>query len=182
MAATADPLDYPWPDRFEPGPDVPRHGRTLVLAVGSNASAAVLRRKLAGVDPSVPSAECTVAGLAVGHSAHVSADGYIPAAPFASPGARTPLRAGWFTPQQLAALDRTEPNYDRITLSTARFPLELDVEAFDVYRSRWGILAHEGTAIGFCGQRQLRALLADTPLDARWWADHGHAVPDGLTQ
>ena len=111
-------------------------------------------------------------GLAVGHSAHVSAGGYIPAAPYVSPGARTALRAGWFSPDQLEALDRTEPNYERVSLSTARFALDLDVEVFDVYRSRWGILAHRGAPVAFQGQRELRALLGHVPRES---------VPDGLT-
>ncbi len=168
-----DPLDYPWPEPHEAAPDLSLVGRTLVLAVGSNAYPSVLRRKLAAVDPAVPTAACVVTGLAVGHSAHVSAGGYIPAAPYASPGSRTPMRAGWFTPAQLAALDGTEPNYQRVSLPVARFAIDLDVEAFDVYRSRWGVLAHLGVPLVFQGQRELRALLERVPRET---------VPDGLTR
>lgn len=167
-----------------------RAGRTLVLAVGSNASPAVLARKLAEVGSEVPSSSCAVTGLAVGHSAHVSAGGYIPAAPFAAPGVETTLHAGWFTPEQLAVLDRTEPNYDRVTLPAARFPIALEAggaDEFDVYRSRWGVLAIDGTPLGFRQQRELFVLLAATgaPTTApetlrAWWAEHGFVVPDGI--
>lgn len=132
---------------------VPLAERTLVVAVGSNAAPRVIRRKYAGGGlrgPLVtPFARCTVSGLAVGCSAHVSRRGYVPAAPFASPGAVTELVAAWFDPEQLEIVDRTEPNYDRLELTADRFPLALATgerpERFAVYASRWGVLADPRT-------------------------------------
>lgn len=160
------------------------------MAVGSNASPAVLARKLAEVGRDVPSSACVVVGLAVGHSAHVSAGGYIPAAPYAAPGIETALRAGWFTPEQLAVLDRTEPNYERVRLPSARFPIAFEAgraDEFDVYRSRWGVLAVDGVPVAFRGQRELFAMLAarGAPTDApatlqSWWSEHGFVVAAGI--
>lgn len=185
-----DPLDYPWAVPTTEASSLSVEGRTLVVAVGSNASPAVLARKLADADPVVPTSPCVVTGIAVGHSAHVSARGYIPAAPYAAPGVGTALHAGWFTPEQLDALDRTEPNYDRITLSAKRFLIELaagTAEHFDVYRSRWGVLAKDGTPLGLTGQRELFAMFASlgAPNGQRealqsWWSEHGYVAADGL--
>src|SRR5918992_2265232 len=67
-------------DRYWPGRDGGRlDGRTLVLAVGSNASPVVLAGKLrrAGATGPVPMVRGDVDGLRVGHSAHVSLGGYV---------------------------------------------------------------------------------------------------------
>jgi hypothetical protein len=182
-----DPLDYPWSGTAADPTELSTDGRTLVVAVGSNASPAVLARKLADVDPIVPTSPCVVTGIAVGHSAHVSARGYIPAAPYAAAGVETALHAGWFTPDQLRALDDTEPNYDRITLSTARFPIEPPAEHFDIYRSHWGVLAENGTPLGLLGQRELFAMLAslgapteEPDMLRSWWSEHGFVAADGI--
>src|SRR5690625_6972049 len=62
----------------------PLADRTLVVAVGSNQSPAVIAakyRRFGLVSPvTTPFLSCTVQELAVGHSAHVSARGYIAAA------------------------------------------------------------------------------------------------------
>lgn len=71
-----------------------------------------------------------LAGVLVGHSAHVSVGGYIPAAPYAGAGS-TQVMLGWFEPAQLALLDATEPNYERRHLDAG----------VDVYVSRWGVIA-----------------------------------------
>jgi hypothetical protein len=176
-----DPLDYPWTASAPEATKLSTEGRTLVVAVGSNASPAVLARKLAAVEPTVPMAECVVTGIAVGHSAHVSAGGYVPAAPYDSPTARTPLRAGWFTPEQLAALDATEPNYERVSLATADYPLRLDVEQFDVYRSRWGVLALDEAPLGLMAQADLLEMLRlHGAADPAGWSGAGLVRPDGL--
>lgn len=90
-----DALDYPYDpidrpglltaDGFVPGSAAAPGAGEALLAVGSNACAEVL----AGLLGSLPTAPCTVAGLAVGHSAHVSRPGFLAAAPFRRPGART---------------------------------------------------------------------------------------------
>ncbi len=157
---TRDPAHYPWPtplrhgvigsrgwseQQWEPGR---REGRLPVLAVGSNASPRVLSDKLGtllGLDADPVYIEvCRVSGLGVGHSAHLSAPGYMAAAPFyqriagpsstitshptggsrnpggqRGPGEGDPSRAyslAWLSAAQADALDATEPNYDRLGL------------------------------------------------------------------
>ena len=146
-----EPHRYPWLD--EPGADDPPppepHGRTLVVAVGSNASLAVLRDKYAqgrlAPAPRTPSMGCTVTGLAVGHSAHVSLRGYIAAAPFRQVETASALTATWPDEQQLRIIDESEPNYRRVRLARRDYPLVLASgerpEHFDVYVSRHGVLA-----------------------------------------
>lgn len=125
--------------------------RTLVLAVGSNQTPETIARKYrrSGRDISVttPFVRCTVHHLAVGHVAHIAVPGYLPAAPYRAEGERMELVATWFDEEQLAVVDETEPNYDRLRLSTEDFPLTLatgqEPAHFDVYASVWGVLAHE---------------------------------------
>ncbi|MGO2754904.1 hypothetical protein [Brachybacterium alimentarium] len=125
--------------------------RTLVVAVGSNQTPETIARKYARSGADVPIAtpfvRCTVRGLAVGHCAHTSARGYIPAAPYRADGERMELVATWFDDAQLAVVDETEPNYERVRLDSSRFPLSLatghEPGQFDVYASSWGVVAHE---------------------------------------
>ena len=100
----------------------PLDARALVLGVGSNADPRRVLRKLrsAGTGTVVPFVTCTVAGLAVTHSAHVSAGGYVPMTPAERPGGEVALVAAYVDPGQLAALDATEPNYQRLLLDGAR--------------------------------------------------------------
>jgi len=174
----AEPWLYPGTpvdrsDPIDPGDLEPDSGRTLVLAVGSNASRAVLRRKLErfGVAPEVSFIRATVCGLRVGHSAHISVPGYIPAAPVADPDAKCELVASLLDSDGLAAIDATEPNYRRHELSTERFPLELDLggqtmrpATFQVYVSRRGVLAAPGEApLSLTGQEELFGRLGECP-------------------
>jgi hypothetical protein len=125
--------------------------RTLVVAVGSNQTPETIARKYARSGRDLPVAtpfvRCTVHELAVGHCARTSAQGYIPAAPYRADGERQELVATWFDEEQLAVVDETEPNYERIRLEAAQFPLTLATGEhpahFDVYASRWGVLARE---------------------------------------
>ena len=111
--------------------------RTPVVSIGSNASLAVLRRKLAAgrVSTTFPVLETTVSGVAVGHSAHVSTPGYIPAAPFARAGARTTAYASLLDDDQLRCLDATEPNYTRLVR-----------DGYHLYASAHGVIAPPGRA------------------------------------
>ncbi|OPX15030.1 hypothetical protein [Gordonia sp. i37] len=128
---------------------------TLVVAVGSNTSPEVLRRKF--VDAGLDTADLLdrvvrvwVADLDVTHSAHVARRGYIPAAPYRRPGARLATTAAWLEPAHLAALDSTEPNYHRMTVSSTSLSLRPDGPApsmgfqlpatFCLYVSRHGVL------------------------------------------
>jgi hypothetical protein len=119
-----------------------------VLAVGSNASPAQLRRKLAnaGLPTLVPITAVRVSGLAVGVSAHVSRPGYLPATPVPDEGAVSDLWLVWLDVAALAAVDATEPNYERILLP-ARYPVRLTtgqpVMPCWVYLSRHGYLINE---------------------------------------
>lgn len=127
----------------------PLADRTLVVAVGSNQSSAVIaakyRRFGLAAPVATPFVRCTVQEFAVGHSAHVSARGYIAAAPHHAPGAVTELVATWFDEAQLEIVDRSEPNYERIELTQDEHPLELSTggrpNRFEVYASRWGVIA-----------------------------------------
>jgi hypothetical protein len=119
-----------------------------VLAVGSNASPAQLRRKLAhaGLPTLVPITAVRVSGLAVGVSAHVSRPGYLPATPVPDDGAVSDLWLVWLDAAALAAVDATEPNYERIPLPT-RYPVRLTtgqpIMPCWVYLSRHGYLINE---------------------------------------
>ncbi|WP_053206982.1 hypothetical protein [Jiangella muralis] len=130
-----------------PLPDVRLDGRRPLLAVGSNASPSQLRHKFAasGRDFAVPVFSTRVDGLAVGHSAHVSRAGYIPYAPYAAAGQtlRTAMLL-WLDDAQLARMDETEPNYDRVPLASADYRLTLEsgpeVAEYFVYRSVHGVI------------------------------------------
>lgn len=121
-----DPDGYPWSEPVRGGRltthglvDAPADhlgGRVPVVAVGSNASPTVLARKLGALlREGLPVSVARVDGLVVGHSAHVSAGGYVAAAPARGTGTRR-VTVGWFDEGQLAALDATEPNYRRVEL------------------------------------------------------------------
>ncbi len=166
--------DAPWSFRAAAG----GQARTAVLAVGSNASPEVLAGKLLALLADPPDAEvavevCGVTGLAVGHSAHISQPGYVAATPYLTPHFTsedptcTPTTAyslGWFTTEQLVALDATEPNYDRVTLPptvcvTPRAG-NVALPGVMVYRSRHGVLGEEGRPLAMRSQDQIHRWLA----------------------
>jgi hypothetical protein len=190
------PDDYPWADQHLRTPGVLRWdpegfvvqpgstdgpGRTPVAAVGSNAAPAVLARKLAALGSGWVAMEpWALPGLQVGHSAHVSVHGYVPAAPYVGAGtARTVV--GWFDDEQLALLDASEPNYLRRRLDAG----------VDVYASRWGVVAVHGVPVPLTGQAELLRLLrppalvggslSDPSVAARVsdWLHQTHAVDAG---
>jgi hypothetical protein len=156
-------------DRFWLGRELDRlDDRTMVLAVGANAAPAWLATKLRRVEVAgvVGMVRAVVGGLGVGHSAHVSRGGYIPAGPYAAHGAAAVVGL-WVTAEQLAAIDATEPNYDRIALRPDQHELRLETgrpaPAYDLYVSRWGVLAAGGVPLRLGTQRELFARLADDP-------------------
>ena len=129
----------------------PMRSRTPVVAVGSNAAPAQLRAKLLGhgAQPVVPAQRARITGLGVGHSAHVSRGGYVPAAPFASRGARATLFLLWLDDAQRDIVDETEPGYRRQRLPegcTVTFPYGLGPASAELYRSRHGLLSRDGLA------------------------------------
>jgi hypothetical protein len=125
---------------------VPMAGRIPVLAVGSNAAPAQVRRKLAarGQATAVPITAVKVNGLSVGVSAHVSKAGYIPATPVPDPSSKSLLMwVTWLAIDQLLTIDKTEPNYDRIRvprLCSIRLTSGQAVSGCWLYISRHGYL------------------------------------------
>lgn len=171
-------------DRFWLGRDLDRlDDRTMVLAVGANAAPSVLAAKLrrAGVAGAVGMVRAEVTGLGVGHSAHVSRRGYFPAGPYAAEGAVAVVGL-WVTAKQLAAIDATEPNYDRIALRRDEHALRLETgrppPTYDVYVSRWGVLAADVVPLRLKTQRELFVRLAGDPALAALapWEDAEAAV------
>lgn len=176
------PHDYPWTTdavagvldigRFEPveeplaGFDV--SGLRAVVAVGSNAAPEVLASKLPTAR--VPFVPVTMLDVAIGHSAHVSVRGFIAAAPYPCPGARTPVTISWLDADALAALDATEPNYDRVSLRSIGGSLDAgsavrllpEPDQIDLYVSWHGVVRSD-RPWPFRSQRELFADLARTP-------------------
>ncbi|KUJ64472.1 hypothetical protein ACZ90_57985 [Streptomyces albus subsp. albus] len=140
---TAEPLDALLARLGEAG----TAERRPVIAVGSNASPAQLRHKLAshGTGVAVPLVPVRVRGLGVGVSAHIGRAGYVPAAPFPDPGAERELVVGWFDAGQLRRVDATESRYRRPLLSGTDTPLTLPsgepLPGAYLYESRDGVLA-----------------------------------------
>jgi hypothetical protein len=143
------PPDMPLDEYLQDAGGSPAVLRAPVLAVGSNASPAQIRRKLANADlpTQVPITAVRVRGLAVGVSAHVSRPGYLPATPVPDPAAESELWMVWLDTAALAAVDATEPNYHRVRLSS-RYPVHLTpgqpVTDGWVYLSRHGHLLNTG--------------------------------------
>ena len=180
QARSPDPLPpvlYPWrateqpgvlaEGRFLPTDEIDRvlagHGaapmadRRRVLSVGSNASPEVMWRKMARAGVTTPLAMTITRheGVAVGHSAHVSLPGYIAAAPYRCARCVRRFVALHLDDDQLAALDATEPNYDRIEHDGAW-----------VYASRWQVLAVHGLPVTLRTQEDLHVALREA--DPRW--------------
>jgi hypothetical protein len=164
------PRGMPLDDYLRDTDSLPMTSLTPVLAVGSNASPAQLRRKLgnAGLPTLVPVTGVTVRGLAVGVSAHVSRPGYLPATPVPGVGVESSLWVLWLDDASLTCIDATEPNYQRVRLP-ARYPVRLTagqaVPGCWVYRSRHGYLVNEaGEPRRLTDQPTLiSALLAEIP-------------------
>lgn len=98
----------------------PMARRCPVLAVGSNACPAQLRRKFEGAGRAqqvIPLTMVEVHGIDVGVSAHVSRPGYVPATPILRPGHVSHLFVLWLDDEQVRIMDATEPNYDRTALA-----------------------------------------------------------------
>ncbi|MGW0424273.1 hypothetical protein [Streptomyces sp. NPDC003015] len=174
------PLFYPgaWPadsalldgDRLVPLPCDGRwhEERAPVLAVGSNASPAQLRHKMAefGVTSPIPMVKARVTGVDVGVSAHVSRMGYVSASPVEAPDAVRELFVLWLGAEQLAVIDASEGvplahgNYGRAWLPAPEVRIELPggvtLPGVHAYVNRHGVL-HDGTGVPRThpGQREL---------------------------
>ncbi|KOX10328.1 hypothetical protein ADL05_26520 [Nocardiopsis sp. NRRL B-16309] len=147
----------------------PMADRYPVLAVGSNAAPAQMRRKLRArsLAAVLPMTSADVDGITAGVSAHVSRPGYVPATPVALPG-RSRLFVLWPDGTELAALDATEPNYRRRLLPVDRHSVTLAsgvrLRSCFVYVGRHGRLVDEaGRPRRLTDQATLiRALLAES--------------------
>jgi hypothetical protein len=166
LAPLDDPLSYPgppaaWPFRLvgeqvhRLAADDPllvegdrhRADDNLVLAIGSNACPAQLARKFRNrpCRPDLVGFPVTVTGLQIRPSAHLGRSGYWPFAPIAGDDASSPAVLCRFDDEQLAVLDATEPNYDRIALDPHRqqvtaLPDGLAPGSVQVYASRHGVV------------------------------------------
>ncbi len=190
--APRDPTGYPWPTTLQHGAIGPfgfvaasladeQSGRTPVLAVGSNASPQVLFDKMRSVLEGPAELRSViieihpVQGLRVGHSGHVSIGGYVAAAPYRCDDAQqSTYSVGWFTPEQLATLDATEPNYDRHPLPEELAP----VAGAQVYVSKHSVLGDNGVALPLRSQPEVHAwlrerltCLANSADQRQWYAD-----------
>lgn len=134
-------------------------GRPL-LAYGANGSPGRLATKLPGA--AVAALAATLHGWAVVHSRHVSPYGQVPATLVRAPGACAAVHVLLVAGAARAALDATEPNYDRVTLTG----LELEVERIgrldraDAYVSKHGPLLVDGAPVALGALPQPRLLSA----------------------
>lgn len=172
-------------------------GRHAVMAVGSNAAPGVLAAKLrrGRADAVVPLVRGRLCDVAVGHSAHVSRAGYVAAAPYRSPGARTDVVVALLTGAQVRCLDATEPNYVRRHVAGAAGVTPAHAEPCSLYVSRRGVLSWPGhetlplrsqarlwAGLRACGAvpdalpADHRALAATLAADAGWRAQVGARV------
>ncbi len=184
---TQDPAGYPWAVQprscwVYPGGVRPVQSlaltdvehRIAILAVGSNAAPRVLHRKLGTLlDDEVAIQPVAAAGMLIGHSAHISTPGYIPAAPALSEEDGVKSVITWLTPDQATAIDATEPNYRRtplppsVQVSTSGEPVDPGVEVY-VYDSIHGVLGADGTVLPLTSQPEILTWLSaqiDAPLE-----------------
>jgi hypothetical protein len=141
-------------DTLDATPIADRH---LVLAVGSNASPDVMHRKMsrAGIETPLAMTITRHAGVAVGHSAHVSLPGYIAAAPYRCARCVHSFVTLHLDDDQIAALDATEPNYSRV-----------EHDGVWLYASNWQVLAIQGIPVTLRPQANLHSTLSAA--DRRW--------------
>ena len=126
----------------------PLADRRAVLAYGSNACPAQLRRKYAEGDcsPFIPMVRAWASNLAVGYSDHESRYGAIPATVMASEGVHTEVFIAWLDAEQFDHLDRSEArNYERRSFDLAAHELYLAdgpiPTAVDFYLSTHGVFS-----------------------------------------
>lgn len=130
--------------------------RVAVLSVGSNAAPSQLALKFESrnVNGVVPVIRARVRGVAISYSAHLNPNGYIPAAPVHDDAGNELVNAlvVFLDPTQLNAVDDSEPNYVRVDISAARYPVTLDngerVEQCALYRTQHGIIRPKVSALG----------------------------------
>ncbi|WP_219535019.1 hypothetical protein [Nonomuraea guangzhouensis] len=152
----------------------PMSARRPIVAVGSNAAPSQLRRKFLShsIRPIIPMTLADVDGIVAGVSAHVNKWGYLPAVPVEAPGETSRLFVLWLDDEELATLDRTEPNYWRRALPAERHPVTLESgvrpPSCFVYVGRHGCLVDAaGRTRGLTDQAMLIQSLLDESEELR---------------
>jgi hypothetical protein len=126
----------------------PGADRVPLLAYGSNASPAILARKLAaGPDP-VAVVRASLVDFDVVYSAHIAVYGSIPATLRRCPGSEAPVFVAFPTTAQLELISATEGNYEVAVLEGISCRLETgrSLAAATAYLSRHGCLRVDGAA------------------------------------
>ncbi len=145
--------------------------RVPILAAGSNASPGQMREKLrrAGASPVLPMLAAEVDGWLPVVAALVSRPGYIPISAIRSDAAHgLPMTVLFCDDAQLAAIDATEPNYERMP-GGPDTPVEIAggrvLDDFGVYRIRFGVLGDaDGTPLPWTSETEaIEAALAAAP-------------------
>jgi hypothetical protein len=141
------------------------------LAVASNASPTQLVSKFSAppTDLAIPVARAWVRGLELAFSGHVNRWGYIPAAVRAADSdVEVDMFVTFLDRDQLAVMDATEPNYERVILRhpegerIVRLESGEELEACVLYRTRHGVLDIDATDDeGLVSQQELRRRIKD---------------------
>lgn len=127
------------------------HGRTAVLAYGSNRAPEQLRRKFSEPDTVLPVQRAWLGGHDVVYSAHLTAYGSVPAALRPMQGCRVAVAVTWLDDGQLAAMHETEVAAANYSYERLDMAVELAgggrVDAVFGYAGTRGHLAQDGQAI-----------------------------------
>jgi hypothetical protein len=138
---------------------------TFVIAVGSNTSPDVVRRKFErqGASTTVLHLVGRLDGYALGYSAHLSRAGFVPATPYPKAGCTTNIVVSALTEHQLDCLDLTEPNYNRVAVPRDHVDLGVAMalpERLHLYESKRGVLVDDaGAPLAFGTQELVAGLL-----------------------
>ncbi len=141
-----------------PGP-----GRVPLIAYGSNASPAVLARKLAADPDPVAVIRASLSDFDVVYSAHIAAYGSVPATLRRSPGTEAPVFVAYPTAAQLDLISETEGNYDLTAMEGISCRLEGGevLEEATAYLSSHGCLALEESVAALAAVRSRRRSFAE---------------------
>ena len=164
--------------------------RIPVVGIGSNASPLVTKSKIEkygryGTDATVPMFVAKMKNMGVGYSGHFVFGGYIPAAPYHQEANELEVTVAFFTKEQLAAVDSTEPTYQRAELAKDLYPLAFEngdsLDSSYVYTTRYGVLrGNDGYPIPLTTQEELYKLLSDAGVGDGFFEGEGIEVSDRI--